>query len=134
VTSLSRRSFRMFRSIVHVNRIYNTVSNLIDDKCDTLLDDVLINSVGILEDFLLVKCNTQPTFNDSSKLHCFAIRKMYNLLLTTHAVISQILLTISLSQHTRNSVLIFSFHNNLFYTRSCILDTKIIYFSSAQKY
>lgn len=58
VTSLSRRSFRMFRSIVHVNRIYNTVSNLIDDKCDTLLDDVLINSVGILEDFLLVNCNT----------------------------------------------------------------------------
>jgi hypothetical protein len=66
VTSLSRRSFRMFRSIVHVNRIYNTVSNLIDDKCDTLLDDVLINSVGILEDFLLVKCNTLPTFIDSS--------------------------------------------------------------------
>jgi hypothetical protein len=37
-----------------VNRIYNTVSHLIDDNCDSHLDDVLINSVGIFEDFLLV--------------------------------------------------------------------------------
>lgn len=44
----------MFRSLIHVNRIYNTVNNLIDDKCDMQLDDVLITSVGILEDFLLV--------------------------------------------------------------------------------
>jgi hypothetical protein len=37
-----------------VNRIYNTVSHLIDDNCDSHLDDILINSVGIFEDFLLV--------------------------------------------------------------------------------
>jgi hypothetical protein len=104
VTSLSRRSFRMFRSIVHVNRIYNTVSNLIDDKCDTLLDDVLINSVGILEDFLLVKCNALPTFIDSTisriKLHCFALLKMYNNTTNqTRCNITNIINNFSISAH-----------------------------------
>lgn len=66
MTSLSRRSFRMFRSLIHVNRIYNTVNNLIDDKCDMQLDDVLITSVGILEDFLLVIRNAFITLSTIS--------------------------------------------------------------------
>ena len=44
----------MLRSLNHVHRIYNSVSNLIDDEREAKLDDVLINSVGIFEDILLV--------------------------------------------------------------------------------
>ena len=54
VTSLSRRSFRFFRSINHVNRVYNAVNDLVDENKPTRLDDVLISSVSIFEDILLV--------------------------------------------------------------------------------
>ena len=56
ITSLSRRAFRLLKSFDHLHRIVLSLPNLIDvdDKPEGGLENILIESVSILEQFSLM--------------------------------------------------------------------------------